>query len=371
MNEIISKINMELQERQWHPAIDVVQNDRFMRLLELTLTSGGAVWNIPEGASVIIRYLRSDGIGGEYDTLSDGTSAWSAQGNKLTVVLTPEMMTVSGLVQIWVTIIRMEQQISSFALALNVAALAQADQAGTSVFANTTGFLPAPASGEVGQYFRVRAVNDRKQVTEVEAVDFDIGSASDSALLWEPLTLTENEKQQARKNIGAAGSPVTAVAGQVMAVKSVDESGFPVEWEAVSVQSGTVTDAVLYTGQKLTKEQKTQARANIGAAAEEIIENISGEVFLNYPNNCRMQLASCYRYGKICIFILQIFVDTIISDNYSFTLATLPVGPVNRVWINNGTQFFMDQQSAGNIRVNGDKLSAGGYTLSGFFLIDG
>ena len=363
MNQIISKINMELQQRQWHPAIDVVQNDRYMRLLELTLTSGGEVWNIPEEASVVIRYLRSDGIGGEYDTLSDGTSAWSAQENKLTVVLTPEMMTVSGLVQIWVTIIRMEQQISSFALALNVAALAQADQGDTGVFANTTGFLPAPALAEVGQWFRVRAVNDRGQVTEVEAMD--LGT---EAVVHKAQTLTQEQQAQVRTNIGAVGAPATAVVGQVIAVKSVDENGVPVEWETVSLQGGTATDAVLFRKQELTEEQKIQARANIGAGQENLVKDLSEQIVFWYPDDITVQLKSCFRYGKVCMFTLQFQVKATISDEYGFVIATLPVSSAHRVWLNNATQFYI-VEGHGTIKVNASSLPVGNRILSGFFLI--
>lgn len=394
MNEIISKINMELQQRQWQPAIDVVQNDRYVRILELTLTSGGSVWNVPEGASVVIRYLRSDGIGGEYDTLSDGTTAWSAAGNLLTVILAPEMMTVSGLVQLWVSIICMEQQISTFALALNVSALAQADQGDTGVFANTTGFLPAPGCAEVGQYFRVRSVNDRGQVTELEAVDLDSevvlhraqsltpeqqlqarinigvsgsGDLPADVLRWEPQTLTKEQKQQARKNIGAMGAPATAAAGQLVAVKEVDENGVPVEWETVSVQGGTITDAVLFTKQELTAEQKAQARENIGAG-DGILADLANQIVFFHVDQISLQLLNCFRYGKICTFTLQFNVNTTISDNYGFTLATLPVAPAGRVWINNATTFYMDAFNK-DVRVNNELLSPGNYILTGFFII--
>lgn len=366
MNEIISKINMELQERQWHSAIDVVQNDRYMRLLELTLTSGGEVWNIPEGASVVIRYLRSDGAGGEYDTLSDGTSAWSAQGNILTVVLTPEMMTVSGLVQFWVTIILMEQQISSFALALNVSALAQADQGGTGVFANTTGFLPAPVSGEIGQYFRVRAINERGQVTEVESVNLDSGTDSGGTPLWEPLTLTEKEKQQARKNIGAVGSPSTAEVGQVIAVKSVDESGFPVAWETISVQGGTISNVVCYTEQDLSETQKKQARKNIGAT-EDAVHHHSHTAIFNYPGNGTVLLNHFIRYGKVCTFTIQLNITEQISDKYGFAIMTLPFTCVGRLWLNNDTKYYIDDNHREILR-NASSTPVGNITLSGVYI---
>lgn len=198
MNEIKSKITMELQQRSWHPPVDVVQNDRYMRVLELTLTDGGESWTIPTDAAVLIRYLRGDGTGGAYDTLADGTSAWRVSGNVLTVVLAPQVLAVSGPVRIWVTLIQAEQQISSFDLALNVTALCEGEPEEDGVFLNITGFLPAPVTAGEGQYLKITGINERGKVTGVEAVE--LGA---QALLHRSQELTEAQKAQARANIGA------------------------------------------------------------------------------------------------------------------------------------------------------------------------
>lgn len=198
MNEIKSKITMELQQRSWHPPVDVVQNDRYMRVLELTLTAAGENWTIPADAAVLIRYLRADGTGGTYDTLADGTSAWRASGNVLTVVLAPQLMAVSGPARLWVTLIQAERQISSFDLALNVTALSEGNPQEGEATLNVTGFLPAPVTANVGQYFKITGINEQGKVTGVEAVD--LGS---QALLHSSQDLTEAQKAQARANIGA------------------------------------------------------------------------------------------------------------------------------------------------------------------------
>lgn len=427
MNQIISKINMELQQRQWQPAVDVVQNDCYMRILELTMTSGGEAWDIPEDASVLIRYLRSDGMSGTYDTLSDGTSAWSAQGNKLNLTLVPEMMTVSGLVQLWVSIIQREQQISTFSVALNVSALSGSDQGDAGVLGTITGFLPAPDSGEIGQFLRVTAVNERGKVTALETADLgadavllraqslsqeqqaqaraNIGAVGSGevpagAVLWNPQTLTQEQQAQARANIGAAGSgempadavcwspqtlteaqkrqvrqnisamgiPAAAEVGQVIAVKAVNENGVPVEWETVSMQNGAVTDAVLYTEQALTDSQKAQVRQNIGVESLEM-QNLTSQIAVNYPDNLLVVRKDCRKYGRICSFTIQINVMTAISANYGFALATLPCAPAGRIWINHTTQFYMDEGS-NEVKVNSNKLDAKNYILSGIFLTD-
>ena len=163
------------------------------------------------------------------------------------------------------------------------------------------------------------------------------------------------------------GAPSVAEVGQVIAVKAVDENGTPVEWETVSVQGGTITDAVLFTEQKLTEEQKAQVRRNI-QAVEDLVNDVTGEVVFNYPDNGTVQLKACYQNGKFCIFTLQLNIDTAISDSYGFTIANLPFAPVGRVWINNATMFYMDGKN-NSIRVNESTLQIGNYILTGFFLV--
>lgn len=65
------------------------------------------------------------------------------------------------------------------------------------------------------------------------------------------------------KSMGITGASV----GQIAKITAVDASGVPTEWAPVDMPSsgsGEASDAVLYTEQSLTEEQKAQARENIG-----------------------------------------------------------------------------------------------------------
>ena len=155
-----------------------------------------------------------------------------------------------------------------------------------------------------------------------------------------PQNLTDAQKAQARENIGAA---------------------------AAGAGGGTVTDAVTYTPQTLTAAQKLQARANIAAQETLTVENLKDQIVINYPDKITKQFTSFVKYGRICIFTVQLIVNTAVSDNYGFIVATLPKATVDRIWINNGTQFFIEVGSNG-IRRNGEGLAAGNYMLSGFYL---
>ena len=166
-----SKVKMDLQRSAYVPAINAVQNDRYSRNLELSLYSDGEAWEIPEGAAAVIRYSKSDGKGGEYDTLPDGTQAWCAEGNVLTVALAPQVLTADGPVQLAVTLIEEESQISTFLILLNVQAAVNKTIAGSEDNYYVTRFLPAPASAEVGQFIRITSVDPQGRVTGAEAVD--------------------------------------------------------------------------------------------------------------------------------------------------------------------------------------------------------
>lgn len=65
------------------------------------------------------------------------------------------------------------------------------------------------------------------------------------------------------KSMGITGASV----GQIAKITAVDGTGKPTAWGPVDMPSsgsGEASDAVLYTEQSLTEEQKAQARENIG-----------------------------------------------------------------------------------------------------------
>lgn len=167
---IVNKVNMDLTQPGFVPVVNVVQNDRYSRALELTLYSGGEVWSIPEEASAVIRYSKSDGKEGLYDALPNGEKAWSAAENVLTVMLAPQVLTAAGAVQLEVSLLEKDVQITTFSILLNVRASVQGGAASEN-YQNVTGFVPGPVSAEVGQFFRIAAVDAQGRVLQVDAVD--------------------------------------------------------------------------------------------------------------------------------------------------------------------------------------------------------
>ena len=117
---ITQNLKMDLSRREAMPRIDAVQGDALTRQIQLELYSNEASWEIPEGVSALVRFVKPDGTGGIYDTLPDGTAACTMEGNTLRVILAPEVTTVSGAVFLAVTLIQGDAELSSFALTVNV-----------------------------------------------------------------------------------------------------------------------------------------------------------------------------------------------------------------------------------------------------------
>lgn len=96
---VTQKIKLDFARHGITPRVYAVQGDSYTREVEISLYENDAAWAVPDGASVMVRYRKPDGTGGVYDTLPDGTQAWSASGHSLTVTLAPQMLTVEGFVQ--------------------------------------------------------------------------------------------------------------------------------------------------------------------------------------------------------------------------------------------------------------------------------
>lgn len=95
---ITTKLSMDFCTQDERPWIQAVQDDRYSRNLELTLYDNGETWSPPDGMAVEVAYRKADGTSGWYDTMPDGTLAWSAEGNVVTVALAPQVLTAPGVV---------------------------------------------------------------------------------------------------------------------------------------------------------------------------------------------------------------------------------------------------------------------------------
>lgn len=100
---VTHKLNIDLTSCIDLPQrIDVVQGDANTRAVEITLSANGEAYEIPEYAAAVVRYRKTDGTGGAYDTMPDGTPAYSVSGSTVTVLLAPQMLTCRGMA--WVSV---------------------------------------------------------------------------------------------------------------------------------------------------------------------------------------------------------------------------------------------------------------------------
>lgn len=118
---VTTKISIDLQRPVLPAVINAVQGDQNTRRLEISLYSGGTAWPVPEGAEVAMRYRKFDKTKGYYDTMPDGSSAWSAQGNVITMLLAPQMLTVAGPVMAQLEMILNSSLLATFTMQINVA----------------------------------------------------------------------------------------------------------------------------------------------------------------------------------------------------------------------------------------------------------
>lgn len=117
---ITHKIKMDLARKVIVPPVNVVQDDKYSRKLEITLTHGGAALEPPSDAKVVIRYRLPNGVRDSYDTLPGGTAAGSITGNAVTVALAPQVCAVAGRVELVVGLISDEKELHTFVIALLV-----------------------------------------------------------------------------------------------------------------------------------------------------------------------------------------------------------------------------------------------------------
>ncbi len=168
-------LRLELDKKQKLPPIHVAAEDSCTRVLELSLYSGGEALAVPEAASVLVRYSKADGTGGCYDTLPDGSIAWSAAGNVLTVILAPQVCTAEGPVQLAVSLVQGDRLLSTFSVDILVQGLPGGDETSES-YHYVTAFMPQPQDGaQVGKCLAVKTVDEHGRVLSLCTLEPEAG----------------------------------------------------------------------------------------------------------------------------------------------------------------------------------------------------
>lgn len=114
------KINQHLDRKEEH-VVDVVQGDTGRELV-MHLLYQNAMWTVPEGTAAMIRFAKSDGTGGCYDTLPNGDAAWSSSANTVTVRLAPQVLAAPGIARVQVLLIHQGNEVATFSVLIRVQA---------------------------------------------------------------------------------------------------------------------------------------------------------------------------------------------------------------------------------------------------------
>lgn len=210
-------IQVDLAQPGLLPRLQATQDDSVSRVLRLRLKENGRAWPIPEDATVLIHFRKSDRTGGVYDTLPDGSAAWQIRGNEILVILAPQVLTAAGDTRVGITLVRGGSRLTVATVLLHVVPCP--GFAGVSEsYSYVSAFLPQPAAASPGQLLQVKEVNSQGVVLSTEAVtgamDADTGklllSLLQNALYAQDVSATLASLQQ-RLEGTAAEVTLTAI----------------------------------------------------------------------------------------------------------------------------------------------------------------
>lgn len=231
---------MDLDRRDDGKQIDVMQDDKYSRELELHLQANGKPYCPPEDCVVLVRYQGNYGHGGAYDLLPDGRKAWRIQENILTVTLAPQVCTVAGKVMMTVTLRRGSAELSCFTVCVNVHKGPGTDLKSEPYY-HINGFIPQPDSAKAGDFLKVVSVDSQGNIKATTGDARRGKSAYQQAVEG---GYTGSEVEFSRKlaqdysdtyiSLNVTGASV----GQTVRIAAVDDDGKPTAWESVDFTGG-------------------------------------------------------------------------------------------------------------------------------------
>lgn len=154
--------------------LNMVQGDANTRAVAISLTENGEAFQFPAAAAAMVRYRKTDGTGGVYDTMPDGTAACSINGNTVTVLVAPQMLTCPGMVWASAALTDGNGLLGTFHFAIQV----QADPSAN-----------ADASQDYYSYDTMSKVNEAiiQALAGVESIDSRIANAMAQRSQLEPV----------------------------------------------------------------------------------------------------------------------------------------------------------------------------------------
>ena len=119
--ESTTTLELNLQHPNHATTMYAVQNDRLSRKISAVLADGATAWTPPTGSLAIVRFKKSDGTMGFYDTDENGDMAVTWTGNVATIMLAEQVLTVAGDVYCQVNFYNLgEERLSTFSWVIKV-----------------------------------------------------------------------------------------------------------------------------------------------------------------------------------------------------------------------------------------------------------
>lgn len=209
--------------------LHMVQGDSNSRTIVATLWDGAQLYSIPTGAAVMVRFRKPDGTGGLYDATEGGNKV-SYAGSIVTAPVATQMLAVAGDVFAEIDIFGSSsgaaaERLATFRFVVEVAPCVLPDaEIISSDYYNvlTAKIVEAVAAADQAEQAKTAAAASAAAAATSAA---NAATSVEGAVKYNaPQTLTEEQKQQARDNIGAP-APYTAgenisISGSVIATKA-------------------------------------------------------------------------------------------------------------------------------------------------------
>ena len=214
-------ISIDIMKTDTPPVVRMKQGDRLTRELTVNLLCDGSVWAVPSDVAVLqLAYCKSDQVGGCYDHMPDNSVAgkFNSSRTAVTIQLHPQVLNVAGNVFCELRLITNSGDIlSTFNFIINVQKSPIAMTTISEGYYNNV-FDGATFTPHIDVNGILSWTNDKGLANPP---DVNLGIASRSAVLYAKQELTDEQKAQARDNIGAVGktyvddSVASAIAGNL------------------------------------------------------------------------------------------------------------------------------------------------------------
>ena len=240
-----TNIRMDLSKPDIGLSVNAVQGDAYSRTLRITLNNGLQPWIIPEDACVAVRYRKPDKTNGYYDTLPDGTAAWSIQENILTIRLAPQMLTVAGTVTAQIELIQGLHTLSTFSLNVYVEANPAAGALKSETYINWLQWLQEQSDAQVQIALQAAATSTTNaERTEAAAANAERASASAEAIAKGVAAIVAGNEAYTKQESHALFSPVIVETASGVPIVVTDSADAPIQGLKLcgkTVQDGTPT----------------------------------------------------------------------------------------------------------------------------------